>query len=163
VDEQEFRNGVDRAQLSNLFLYVGATGPATELASDEVKSRLRKILGRYEPPERVKISEVSEDYLGVIQRVHTLADGDEVTIFQGLPESLYQTLEKQDKKELLVKSMEYYEKTCRVLSQSTPPISTDRYLERDRMYTVDQTKTALRVQVFGRDGTMLRIEISSRA
>ncbi len=159
VDEQEFRNGVDRAQLSNLFLYVGATGPAAELATDEVKSRLRKIVRRYEPPERIKISEVSEDYLGVIHRVHMLGDGGEVTIFQGMPESLYQVLEKQDKNELMVRSKEHYEKVRKQLNRPGINPPSDSYLERDRTFTVDESKTELKVQVFAYDGTILRIEI----
>lgn len=159
IREPEFHKDVINAQLMNLYLYVGVTGRAAELAPEELKGRLQKIIQRYEPPQRVTISEMGEDYIGISQELRLFGDGNLVRVFQGMPESLYLVLEKRDKKQFDIHALEYYDKTRKMAKQSRENIRYRHVQDEETPSILGKTEKAIKVQVFGRDGTMMMIEV----
>ena len=159
IREPEFHKDVINAQLMNLYLYVGVTGRAAELAPEELKGRLQKIIQRYEPPQRVTISEMGEDYIGISQELRLFGDGNLVRVFQGMPESLYLVLEKRDKKQFDIHALEYYDKTRKMAKQSRENIRYRHVQDEETPSILGKSEKAIKVQVFGRDGTMMMIEV----
>lgn len=159
IREAEFLKDVTNAQITNLYLYVGVTGRATESAPEELKPRLEKLFQRYEPPQRVTISEMAEDYIGISQELRLFGDGNLVRVFQGMPESLYLVLEKRDKKQFDTRALEYYEKTRRMAKQSRASTDYRDVRDEETPSIFGRTEKAVKAQVFGRDGTMMMIEV----
>jgi hypothetical protein len=102
---------------------------------------------------------MGEDYIGISQELRLFGDGNLVRVFQGMPESLYLVLEKRDKKQFDIHALEYYDKTRKMAKQSRENIRYRHVQDEETPSILGKSEKAIKVQVFGRDGTMMMIEV----
>lgn len=158
-DEQKFLHDLEMTQLSNLFLYAGATSLAVEtIPYEKSKARLRKLEQRDQPPIQLEVEEMHDNYVGISQEVNLIGEVNHAIIFQGLAEKVFDALEKRDKSAILLEANNHFEK-AKLLSRDANLRENERQQDIGT-YFVDRYENSLLAEVFGRDGSILRIEFN---
>ncbi len=154
-NEAAFRQSVSELQLSALYQFVGAYGRAHEIDPIE---QLSVDVMRLDPPSRVRFEELGDDYVGQTHRLTFSGAANRVSIFQGVPEEIYQWLTRRGMQQ--ISELEDAQVAKAMLQMQASDQSRFDVGEGD-VYLTSITDDVLRVDSFGRDGTVIRIEISS--
>ncbi len=157
-DERAFTAILDRMHISNLYLFSGATSLAAEVIPDEkTKERLRRLLQRDHPPEQIRVSEMEEEYLGISQEVRLVGDANTLSIFQGVSSNVFRALPHQDISLITEESQRHYQKA---ISLSQHARFDNQRQDQPGPIFIQRINNSLRANVFGKDGTFLRIEVT---
>ncbi len=157
-DEAAFRDLIERLRLASLFRYVGASGRATELGVDLDKNiALFDDRARLEPPLRHRVDLVGAEYLGIQQSITLPGQSVRVSLFQGVAADVY-SASIQRNEDLRVRTANQLYNRARGVSDQ---IHRNVELADERgAFVFDESATVFKATVFGRDGTLLEVEIS---
>lgn len=152
-DIEQFEKDVESMRRANLFLFVGVTGKAIEaLPHIEEKEKLSRGPIIKEPQARVQSEEIGQEFLGTRQPIKISSGNERVTIFQGISAEVYHNIEENDLSSAEDAGLEIY-KRAKDISRETNRRET-------ASTTISSTAPqSVRVDVFSRDGSMLRIEV----
>lgn len=95
--------------------------------------------------------------MGISQEVNLPGDLNRVTVFQGIQRDVYQAMERNDNTEILNQADRIYtiaQSLTRYPDQLFEPEGENR-----GAYFFERSNSSLRMDVFGKEGTMLRIQI----
>lgn len=158
ADEKEFRQDIKRAQIANFYHYVGAERRALEF-DDRALQHSEDF--NLDPPNRFRLGEMEENYVGVIAQFSLLGVANQISIFQGMPESLYQALTRSRFQDFDEMATAYFKKAQAAFGQVTDRPRPGKQTEMNRIvFFSEHTNNSLQDVVFGTDGTILRVEIS---
>ena len=163
-DETRFREDVINNQLANMYLFAGATGPAVDLLPQHEKAKYRRQDIRREAPERRRSEELEQNYVGIAQTFRLAGSQNNIQVFQGLNENVYNRLEHHELGPMQNEASRIYEIAKR-LSQHEKVDNRERMLfGNDNIFSstvISEIRgKTLKVDVFGRDGSFLRIEVT---
>jgi hypothetical protein len=159
-DEKQFREDLKLTQLSNLYLYAGATDLAIETVPyQQSKARLRRLPRRNQPPNHLDIPELQDEYVGISQEVNLIGEVNRATVFQGLSENVFEAMMRRDDQAILRHASDHYLRAHNISRRAN--LGPNNLQEDIGASYVYRANNALQANVFGRDGTFLRIELSS--
>ncbi len=157
-DEEKFKNDLKLTQISNLYLFSGATSLAAEVVPSSItKEKLQKLSQRDHPPEKERLPEMEEEYLGISQQVRLFGDVNRMSIFQGLSSNVYEALSKQDMRLIMQEADKHYQKAISLSHQVR--FDDQRQIQPGPIF-IERAENKLRTNVFSKDGTFLRIEVA---
>jgi hypothetical protein len=163
-DETRFRGDVENNQLANLYFFAGATGPAINLLPNKDRKKYREQDLRMEPPERIRVEELEQDYVGNTQSYKLVGDQKNIRVFQGLNEGIYNLLEHRDLVSVFDKATRIYKQAKEISKIKNTNVQWNMLLEDNYLYssTVSSEidRNTLRVNIVGLDGSLLRVEVS---
>ena len=158
-DKEQFEIEVRDIQRSNLFLYAGVTGRATEtMPRREKKERLSKLEQRFEPPSRQRIPELEDEYVGITRNVSIIGEASQIEIFQGIPENIYHLLDLDQYQITDNLGANFFHRAQNISQQNIR--NEFQLIDNASGSFFDRTINNLVVNVFGRDAVMLRLAIS---
>ena len=153
ADEKIFEQDVLSLQRANLFLFAGVTGKAIDaLPHEEEKEKLQRGTIVNEPPTRVRSAELEHEFVGTRQPVKFSTGGERVSVFQGVSARVYHDIDENDMKSAERAGFDVFQRAQRISREQN---------RREAFSTVisDATRRSLRIDVFSKDGSMLRIEV----
>jgi carotenoid cleavage dioxygenase-like enzyme len=138
-----------------MFLFAGVTGKAIEaLPHEEEKEILnKKVPIINEPQSRIRSAELEQEFVGTNQSLNMSFGSEKVSVFQGVSTRVYHNLEENDLETIGSNGLEMYKKAQVVSAHQTRKESSDSTVISNR------TKNSIRVDVFSKDGSILRIEV----
>lgn len=152
-DEKLFEHDIRSLQRANLFLFAGVTGKAIDASPhSEEKEKLQTGTVVYEPPTRVQSPELQQEFVGTRQQVRFSTGSERVTVFQGISLRVYHAIDENNIASAEDIGFEIFDKAQRISRGNR---------NRDKTSTVISgvALQTLRVDVFSKDGSMLRIEV----
>jgi len=152
-DEKIFNQDVRSLQRANLFLFAGVTGKAIDaFPHEEEKEKLQRGTIVNEPPTRVRSVELEHEFVGTRQPIKFSTGSERVSVFQGVSARVYHDIDEND--------VTSAERAGFDVFQRAQSISREQN-RREASSTVisDVTRRSLRVDVFSKDGSMMRIEV----
>jgi len=157
-NEEEFLEELNLTQISNLYLYSGATIKAGEFVPfPKTKSLIEKLPQRDSPPEEIFIPELEQKYLGISNQFKSLGDVHQINVFQGLSENVYRLLESRNMESVNQEAGIQYQN---IKSYSNQVDNTENKIEDSIPIIKAKEENELRVYSLGKDGTCLKISVS---
>ena len=157
-DEKKFKEDLQLIRISNLYLFAGDTTHAAAVTpSRKMKNRLKNLTQRENPPERIRIQAMGEEYYGILQEFRINGEVNKISIFNGLSSKVYESLATRNIKAIEDVAKEHYEKSKLIRNDS--PLN-NLHEDSPGPIFIEKNNYKFRTNIFGRDGTIFRIEVS---
>lgn len=152
-DVELFEKDVQSVRRANLFLFAGVTGKAIDAYPHEKeKEKLKRSPLVQEPPTSIRSAELEKNFVGTSQPIKLSTGGEKVSVFQGVSERVYHAIEENDISSAAISGFEIYQDAQKISHEKTRDNTKSTVIS-------DMTNHRLRVDVFSKDGSMLRIEV----
>ena len=157
IDEDKFQRDVEIAQISNLYLYTGVNILLPEATPREKIKIVQDLPIISSPPDYIELPDLG-GYVGKTQVVNTNFQDFQVSIFQGISESIYKALDGKDMKAVNEQASFHYQKVVK----KSAVVENEKSIEKLQFPTIfREEKNQNSLTIFSRDGRMLRLLIES--